>query len=168
MRRLALLGLLLIASLASAAGTEEPPPKVAASVVLRYPGTKALGADDAQRLEAKALEILHSSNFNSTLPRWEWDEAKTNLEYGAAVSRNHLLVTFPTPETVETLGGKVVVKEIIIGLNNAQYADSLHTIDESGRIVGHAKYSGMICIELLDLVKALVPRQSPNHGDRGY
>jgi hypothetical protein len=155
MRRLALLALALIVSLASAAGTEEPQPKVAASVVLRYPGTKALGADDTQRLRAKALEILHTSNFNSTAPLWEWDEAKTNLEYGAAVSRKHLLVTFPTPQTIETLGGKVVVKEIIIGLNNAQYASSLHTIDANGHIVGHAKYGGVLCIELLDLVKAL-------------
>lgn len=156
MRRLALLVLVLITSLASAAGAEEPQSKVAASVVLRYPGTKALGVDDAQILKAKALEILHSSNFNSTAPRWEWDEAKTNLEYGAAVSRKHLLVTFPTPQTIETLGGKVVVKEIIIGLNNAQYANTLHTIDDKGHIVGHAKFGGMICIELLDMVKALV------------
>lgn len=158
MRRLALLALALIASLASAADTEESQPKIAASVVLRYPGTKALGADDAQRLKAKALEVVHTSNFNSTAPRWEWDEARTNLEYGAAVSRKHLLVTFPTPQTIETLGGKVGVKEIIIGLNNAQYANSLHTIDSNGRIVGHAKYSGVLCIELLDMVKALVPQ----------
>jgi hypothetical protein len=158
MRRLALILLILIASLAHAADAEELQPKAAASVVLRYPGTKALGADDAQKLEAKALEILHSSNFNSTAPRWEWDEAKTNLEYGAAVSRKHLLITFPTPQTIETRGGKVVVKELIIGLNNAQYANSLHTIDTNGRIVGHAKYSGMICIELLEMVKALVPQ----------
>jgi hypothetical protein len=114
-----------------------------------------LGADDAEALKAKALEVLRSSNFNSTAPLWEWDEAKTNLQYAQAVSGRHMLVTFSSPETIETVGGQVIVKEIVVGLNGPQYADSLHTIDEKGHLVGHGKYSGMFCIELLDMVKAL-------------
>jgi hypothetical protein len=144
-----------LALLASATEAAAPPLKEAASVVLRYPGTKALGADDTQGLKAKALEILKSSNFNSTSPLWEWDEAEINLQYGAAVSRRHLLVTFVTPETIQTVGGKIVVKEIVIGLNGSHYASSLHTVDDQGRIVGHSKYSGTSCVELLELVQAL-------------
>jgi hypothetical protein len=47
------------------------------------------------------------------------------------------------------------VKEIVIGLNGREYASSLYTIDEELRIVGHAKYSGPLCVEFLKLVKKL-------------
>ncbi|HEY0683610.1 MAG TPA: hypothetical protein VGD45_14855 [Steroidobacter sp.] len=149
----------LVVVLIGSAAAADALPKHSAAVVLRYPGTAPLRSADAQQLKAKALEILRSSNFNSAAPRWEWDEATSNLEYGAAVSGRHLLVTFADPTIIETTGGKVVVKEIIIGLNTAQYASSLHTIDDKGRVVAHAKYSGTLCVELVDMVKAL-PRES--------
>ena len=155
--KLSLVALLLM--LSGSAQADEALPKHSASVVLRYPGTAPLRSDDAQRLKGKALEILESSNFNSAAPRWEWDEAKSNLEYGAAVSGRHLLVTFASPTVIETTGGKVMVKEIIIGLNTARYASSLHTVNDKGRVVAHAKYLGTLCIELVDMVKAL-PEQT--------
>jgi hypothetical protein len=43
-----------------------------------------------------------------------------------------------------------------VGLLGPQYASSVHTVDSSGRVVGHAKYSGVGCIQLLELVKSLL------------
>jgi hypothetical protein len=39
------------------------------------------------------------------------------------------------------------------GLNGEQYATSLFTIDESGQLVGHSKYSGVACVNLLRTVR---------------
>jgi hypothetical protein len=64
-------------------------------------------------------------------------------------------VSFVSPVELSTVRGKIVVKEIVIGLNFPQYANSLHTLDATGRVVGHSKFSGMMGIELIDLVKGL-------------
>jgi hypothetical protein len=44
------------------------------------------------------------------------------------------------------------VAEIVIGLNRNDYASSLFTVDESGAVVGHAKYSGERCVEIMKAV----------------
>jgi hypothetical protein len=31
----------------------------------------------------------------------------------------------------------------------------VHTVDGTGGVVGHAKYEGMLCVKLLDLVKEI-------------
>ena len=143
--------LLLVASALLAA---ESPEFEKSSVVLRYSGNIALNEDDARKIFEKSIEILQSSNFNSSNPKWEWDEAKINLEYGRAVSGRHVLVTFSKPETIKTLGGKITVRELVIGLNGSQYASSVHTIASNGKVVGHAKYLGQLCIEIQELANA--------------
>jgi hypothetical protein len=106
-------------------------------------------------LYRKSIEILESSNFNSSNPQWEWDEAKINLEYGRAVSGRHVLVTFGEPKTVKTIGGVISVRELVIGLNGSQYANSVHTIDRDGKVIGHAKYLGQLCVEIQELANAI-------------
>lgn len=147
--------LVSVALLGSSARAAESGANQFWSLVLRYPHVTALGAADTERLKDKAVEILSSSNFNSAASLQEQDESTTNLQYADAVSGSHMLVTFVSPETIETVGGKIVVKEIVIGLNGPHYANSLHTIDDKGRVVGHGKFSGVSCVELLEMVKAL-------------
>ena len=61
----------------------------------------------------------------------------------------------------KTIGGEVTVRELVIGLNGSQYASSVHTVDGQGRVVGHAKYLGQLCIEIQELVNA-VASKPPN------
>ena len=98
---------------------------------------------------------MESSNFNSRAPRGEWEASDILEGYRKTVSGKYLLVTFKEPQKFKTVGGEVSVKEIVIGLNGQYYASSLYTIDEELRIVGHAKYSGPMCVEVLKLVKKL-------------
>jgi len=44
---------------------------------------------------------------------------------------------------------------IVEGVTYADYASSLFTIDDEGRVVVHEKYSGLTCIELMKLVKKI-------------
>ena len=149
--------LALVAVLASAAlGGELPSKTDGAAVVLRFEGTSTLTDEEQQRLIAAAQKILASSQFNSQNPQWEWDMSKVLTEYGDAVVGRHLLVYFAQPKQSDTAGGTIIAREVLIGLNRPDYASSLHTIDSNGHIVGHAKYSGALCIELKKLVDAIV------------
>ena len=145
--------------------TTTPPPNYA--VVLHYGKETALTQEKAQLLYSKAVELLASSNFNSRAPRWDWSISKIHAEYRQTVSGKYLLVSFKTSRKIVTVEGEVSVREIVIGLNRpdsiaivggvsyADYASSLFTIDDEGRVVGHAKYSGPLCIELLKVVKKI-------------
>lgn len=134
------------------AATNAPLP---ADVVLRYGAKTALSHGAAQALYLKAVELLESSQFNSRSPRWNWDSAKILEEHRQVMTGRNLVVTFRQPQKVATMGGEVSVRQIVIGLDRPDYANSLHTIDEEGRVVGHGKYSGQLCIEFLKLVKTV-------------
>ena len=148
MNLLRVTGLALLLALPCAEAAEVTP-----AVDLRYGGNPALSQDAKLALYAKAVELLESSQFNSLDRRWDWDQAKIEDEYRQAMSGKYLAVTYRRPQKVATMGGEVSVRQIAIGLNRADYASSLHTVDDEGRIVGHGKYSGGLCIELLELVK---------------
>ncbi len=75
--------------------------------------------------------------------------------YRKTVSGKYLLVSFKQPRKFKTVGGEINVREIIIGLNRPDYASSLYTIDDEGRIVAHTKYSGPLCVGLLEFVKRI-------------
>ena len=87
----------LLLIVASGLFAQESPEFEKSSVVLRYSGNIALSDDDARKIFRKSIEILQSSNFNSSNPKWDWDVAKINLEYGRAVSGRHVLVSFGEP-----------------------------------------------------------------------
>ncbi len=126
------------------------------ALMLRY-GKGAVHTQKAlQPLYAKALEVLVSSNFNSHAPGWEWDVSEILEGYRETLSGGHFLVSFKEPQKIQTVGGEVGIREIVIGLNGREYASSLYTIDDEGRVVGHAKYSGPLCVEFLTLVKEIV------------
>ena len=131
------------------------------SVVLRYSQDVALGEDESRKLFEKAMEILQSSNFNSSNPLWKWDEAKMNVEYGRAVSGRHVLVIFDKPEKIKTLGGLIDARELVIGLNGSQVASPVYTVDSAGKIIEHAKYLGQLCIEMMELAKDAAEKE-PN------
>ena len=113
------------------------------------------------------MELLETSNFNSRTSGLDWSISKIHEEYRQTVAGKYLLVSLIEPQRIKTVGGEVIVREIVIGLNRpdcvaivegvsyADYASSLFTIDDEGRVVVHAKYSGLMCIELMKLVKKI-------------
>jgi hypothetical protein len=117
---------------------------------------KPLSQPWVEKLYAKAVEILESSNFNSRAPRWQWNMPEVHQQYRQTVAGKYLLISFEEPRKVTTIGGEVTAKEIIIGLNGREYASALFTIDDEDRLVGHAKHSGPLCVEFLKLVKDAV------------
>jgi len=145
-------------SVSVATGSEvvaEPDQRPAYLLSLQYEGATPSSPDDYRKLYELALQIAESSQFNSRNPLWNWDLAETLAQYRRAVDGRYLLISFDSPRILKTMGGDITVKEILIGLNISQYASSLHTVDDEGRIVGHAKYSGDLCLKLYELVTTM-------------
>ncbi len=109
---------------------------------------------DQNKLLEQALQLLKTSNHNSG------KEAKNNLftlhgvqnDYRATVAGKFLVCRFQPSKKVTTVGGDIFASEIVIGLNGAQYASSLFTVDKDGSVVGHAKYSGELCVKILEAI----------------
>jgi hypothetical protein len=132
------------------------------ALTLRYSKEAAHTKEKLQPLFSKAVTLLESSNFNSRAPLWDWNMDEILEGYRKTVSGRYFLVSFKEPRKIKTIGGEVSVREIVIGLNGREYASSLYTIDDEGRIVGHAKHSGLLCVEFLTLVKKIAG--PPNQG----
>ncbi len=127
-------------------------------VRLRFPKQLKLTTTEAAALYQQALEILKSSNFNTRQPNGPLpnDIPATQDGYRATVaSGRYLLITFKNPVTVETLGGQVIAREIVIGLNRPDYAQDLYTIDDESRLVRHGKYDGALCVQLMQTVNQI-------------
>jgi len=119
------------------------------ATVRRCAGSQPTGSS-ADELRKLAVEFVQSSNFNTvTHPRiLNLSVAAIQDHYRRAVAGDCLIVSYERPVRFRTVGGDVSVVEIVIGLGRPDYADGLFTIDESGRVVEHGKYSGAIGIEL--------------------
>ncbi len=120
-------------------------------VELHWPGkalTTPAARDDVLQI---ALRLLQSSNLHSGPDDAQriFRAAEVQAHYRKEVAGRYLLVSYPTAQSMHTVGGQVRVREIVIGLNRDDYANSLFTIDDTGRIVEHAKFSGVVCTELL-------------------
>lgn len=114
-----------------------------------------LAPAESLTLYQQTMDILKSSNFNSRqaggpltndIPL-DQDRYRATIQQG-----KYLLVTFRDPVTVQTVGGAVTVREIVIGLNRTDYAGDLFTIDDENRLVTHGKYSGALCVQLMETV----------------
>ena len=125
------------------------------TVALHYEKEIPLNSEAVQTLYSNAVDLLETSNFNSRAPLWDWSISKLHEQYRQTVSGKYLIVSFKVPRKFATVGGEVSVREIVIGMNRPDYASALFTIDGEGRVVGHAKYSGPKCIELLNAVKQI-------------
>ena len=124
-------------------------------VELHWPGkalTTPAARDDVLQI---ARRVLQSSNFHSGPEDAQrlFKLAEVQAHYRQEVSGRYLLVSFPMAQWTHTVGGRIQVSQIVIGLNRDDYASSLFTIDASGRIVEHAKYSGVVCVELFEAIR---------------
>ena len=103
--------------------------------------------DVQQQLRQQALRLVQSSNFHSGPDGENQIFTFTGVQQDdrdSVSSGDYLLVTFPTSQKIKTVGGEITASEIIWGLRRSGGKNSLFTIDESGRVVSHAKYAGEI------------------------
>ena len=131
-----------------------------AAVELHLPGKpSALPEPAQQELYQQAVQLVETSNFHSD-PGDQYHLfklPKVQSDYRQEVAGRFLLIVFPTPQQIKTIGGEITVSEIIVGLNRDDYASGLFTIDDSGRVIGHGKYDGGHCIQMLKAVKQFSP-----------
>ena len=169
-RKQLILGIVIVTVVTSVAfaETNQPAASEADYTVALYFGKQTPLIQEANRkLHSKALELLETSNFNSRAGVLDWNISKFHEQYRQTVAGKYLLISLKEAQRIRTVGGEVIVKEIVIGLNRpdsiatvggvsyTEYASSLFTIDDEGRVVAHAKYSGSMCIELTKLVKKI-------------
>src|SRR5215470_11975412 len=116
--------------------------------VRRCRGSQPTGSS-ADELRKLAVEFVQSSNFNTAAHAKILNLSVTAIQdqYRRAVAGDCVIVTYDHAMKLRTVGGEVSLVEIVIGLGR-EYADSLFTIDETGRVVAHGKYSGKVGIEL--------------------
>lgn len=136
---------------------ETPTSKPAAQVVLQRGGASAaIDGLTQDKLRGLAIRYLESSNFNTvTHPQILKQNVPAIQErYRRILAGDYLLISYPEPVVVQTVGGEVPTYEIVIGLGRADYAEGLITIDPQGRVVSHGKYSGIVGIELRQAVPA--------------
>ena len=113
----------------------------------------------AQMLYSNALILLKSSNFNSSkFSTREWTGPETEIDtihevYRQAIaSGKYLIVSFKKPLKMETVGGVVIANEIFVSLN-ARDRIGLFTIDDEGRLISHAMFSGTRFQKLIGLAE---------------
>jgi len=123
-------------------------PVVTVAVHLQGESTPTKAADAT--LRKLAVDLLESSNFNTATHPGVLKQSIPAIQdrYRRVVAGDCLVITYASPVKIGTVGGKLSVSEIVIGLGRPDYADALFTIDEDGRVVAHEKYSGAIAVEL--------------------
>jgi len=130
-----------------------------ARLELHFGKESQLSESQQTALRSTALRLLESSNFNSEHHRdiLKRTPRQIHAAYRKTLTGRYLAVSFEMPQRIRTIGGDIVVLEIVVGLNRPDRADSLFTIDTEGRVVQHGKYSGGLCIELLNEVLKVRP-----------
>ena len=121
----------------------------------------ALVGGSSAILDEGAQVLLQSSESNSQLAGWHFPVSEVQEEFRGAIASDHLRVTFATVRTIESAGGPLRVREIIIRLGSEttheqfadRFVDSLFTVDDNGEVVGHALYSGVRMIAIWRAVR---------------
>lgn len=147
---LSLIVFLFVCALASSCRMNISPSNY--TIELRHPNKIALTQSETEMLYSNLIDMVRSSNFNSSQPRtqaWpEYQAAGVQSDYTWVVSSNYLVVTLKDEQAIQTVGGTIKVKEIVLGLDNGHGRNGLFTKDGKGQIISHGKYSGPLWVEL--------------------
>ena len=136
-------------------------------VDLHWNGKKhELSESGKNKLLEQALKLVETSNFHSGVGDKNaiYTLHGVQSDYRATVAGRFLVCRFQTSKQVATKGGDVAIFEIVIGMNHDDAAYKLFTVDENGSIVQHGKYSGQLCIEILQAVK-IIRSKKPNKAE---
>ena len=127
---------------------------------LRLNRPQIVSAVARTNIQAKVTDLLQTSNFNSMDHPEKLQDGVRGLHqrYRDTLEGEYLVVTFSEPRQLELIRGRATAIEVVVGLNRTslngpQRANRLFTVDPEGRIVEHVLYSGMLQLELLELVR---------------
>jgi hypothetical protein len=117
----------------------------------------ALVQPEAQVIYSNIIALLKTSNFNSSereTQKWPgYRVSGVEKDYRWTASGKYLVVSFKRAQRMETIGGVVNVREIVVGLDNGRGRNQLFTIDDNGRVISHGKYSGPLWVKLREAVQ---------------
>jgi hypothetical protein len=107
-------------------------------------------------LVERALTLLQSSENNSFSVDWHFPMIEVQEEFDGALASEHLRVVFKEDQALESRGGPLHFREIVVRLGPEsrhtpypdRFVDSVFTIDGKGRVTGYALYLGTRMIEL--------------------
>ena len=142
-------------------------PVFIAAASLLLAASSAFAADEAPTLEfhfagktppdsakaailQKALDLLKSADFNTVKHANILNQSVPTIQdhYRTTLQGDYILIRYAKPATITTIGGDVVVYDLVICLARPDLASAVFTIDDTGRVVAHEKYSGGLAIEL--------------------
>jgi hypothetical protein len=129
--------------------THAAPGEPLGTVALRLHGRDSTAVANADVLRKLGTELLKSSNFNTDAHPGILRQTVSEIDarYRHVLTGDCLTITYDRPVRVRTVGGDVSVSKMIIGLAHPDYADALFTLDSTGRVVAHEKYSGRTAVE---------------------
>jgi hypothetical protein len=120
------------------------------SVALRLHGHDSAAVTNADALRELGAELVKSSSFNTDAHPGILRQTASEIDahYRQVLAGDCLIITYDRPVGVRTVGGDLSVSKIVIGLAHPEYADALFTLDSTGRVVAHEKYSGRTAVEV--------------------
>lgn len=147
--KILLFSILLITCVFQTAGAEDSP---SALRVFSQNKEVASSEDTQQRLREQVADLMRSSSFVSSSDTHHiFTFAGVQQDYRDVVTTGeYLLLTFSSAQKFATGSGEITAREIVVGLHSPGGQNCLFTIDEQGRIVSHAKYSGVVLMSLKD------------------
>jgi len=138
-------------------------------VKLYYGKEIVLKPAEIQGLYSNAVILLKSSNINSTKhSRQPWTGSEFELHtlqdtYRQMImSGRYLTVVFKQPLKTETVGGVIVATEIVVSLKSDDRI-GLYTIDDDGRLAGHAMFSGPRFLKLIGFAQGVAENTNGNN-----
>jgi hypothetical protein len=125
----------------------------ASSVVRLFNQGKQVAVSESAlgRVSQQVISLVKSSNFHSgSGDKYRiFTFAGVQQDYRDAIATGEYLVLILSPaHKIITREGEVTAAEIVVGLQSPNSKNTVFTIDESGAIVSHAKYSYEILMAL--------------------
>jgi hypothetical protein len=131
----------------------------AASSVRLFAGDKpvALRENDQSQIQQQIITLVESSNFHSGRGDKYHIFTATGVQqdYRDTVAGGEYVLLLLSPaKKIVTVGGEITAAEVVIGMRGPTGKNTVFTIDETGAVVSHGKYSGVVYLELKKTIGA--------------
>jgi hypothetical protein len=132
---------------------------VNASSVRLFAGDKpvALRENAQSQLQQQIITLVESSNFHSGRGDTYriFTAAGVQQDYRDTVAGGEYVLLLLSPaKKIGTAGGEITAAEVVIGMRGPTFRNTVFTIDETGAVVSHGKYSGVVYLELKKMIGA--------------
>jgi hypothetical protein len=143
---------------------QKPHPALEAQFVvqLRFPKLRKLSENAERKIAERVIALLLTSQLNSQSEpaKFEGGVSRVQKHYRQTAAVTHLALSFVKPQAFSTIGGKITVAEIVVGLSQNKHR-SLFTVDADGRVVEHSGESLAKGAALLTTIHQLLAGPKP-------